>query len=382
MFDLVREFTEIACPVGHEEKFNRWLAERWAPYLQSCTVTPIGNFVGCVGGQGPRVLLLGHSDEIGFVVRAIDEHGFIWLASGQRDPAGRPFQRGPYFLPLGHPALILGNREPVEGVFATPTGHLLSPQQQEQFRLEWRDVFVDIGARSRQEVEDLGIAIGSSIIWNPPTRRRGSIIYGKAMDNRTSLAVLEAFLRSLDRGSLRCELWVASTVMEEVGLIGAASVNRDVCASYAIALDVGLVGDIPTVDPLDVPTRLGGGPIVVQKDFITYTRSLVRAIEAAAEEAGIPFQRAVYNLYSTDAGELIRQGVAAAVIAFPTRYTHSPFEMVDENDLQASVDLLHAIAMSDYWTQKANLPTSARAFNRPQSEISPPLPRAGERAGG
>jgi endoglucanase len=202
------------------------------------------------------------------------------------------------------------------------------------------------------------------------------------MDNRTSLAVLEAFLRSLDRNSLRCELWVASTVMEEVGLIGAASVNREVHASYAIALDVGLVGDIPTVDPLDVTPRLGGGPIVVQKDFITYNRGLVRAIEAAAEEANIPFQRAVYNLYSTDAGELIRQGVAAAVIAFPTRYTHSPFEMVDENDLQASVDLLHAVAKSDYWTQKAGSPTSVSASNVQHSDISPPLSRAGEGAGG
>jgi endoglucanase len=349
MFDLVREFTERAGPIGHEEEFNRWLAERWRPLLETAEVDDVGNFYGRVGGQGPRVLVLAHSDEIGFAVRSIDDHGFIRLASGQRDPMSRPFQRGPYFLPLGHPALILGEGEPVEGVFATATGHILSAQQQEQFRLEWKDVFVDIGASSREEVEALGITIGSRIIWNPPTRRRGKVYYGKAMDDRAALAVMERFLGELDRAALGCELWLASTAMEEMGTIGAASVNRRVDARYAIALDVALVGDIPTVDWLDAPVRLGGGPVVVQKDLISYTRYVTRAIEVAANEAAIPFQRAVFNLYGSDAGELIKQGVASALIAYPTRYTHSPFEMVHEDDLLDCIRLLHAVVASPFW---------------------------------
>jgi putative aminopeptidase FrvX len=353
MFELVRTFTERACPIGHETEFNTWLAERWAPYLETTKVTRVGNFIGKVGGTGPRVLLVAHSDEIGFAVRSIDEDGFIWIASGQRDPAGRPFQRGPYFLPLGHPALILGEDGPVDGIFATATGHVLTPQQQEQHRLEWRDIFIDIGARSRAEVEAQGIIIGSRIVWNPPTRQRGKSIYGKAMDDRAALAIMEMFLTSLDRQNLGCELWVASTVMEEMGTIGAASVNQEVGAEFAIALDVGLVGDIPMVSALDVPTRLGGGPIIVQKDLSSYTRSLTRAIEAAARDAAIPFQRAVYNLFGSDAGELIKQGVAAALIAYPTRYTHSPFEMVDEDDLNSCVELLHAVVRSSFWQQSA-----------------------------
>jgi len=352
MFALVRTMAERAAPIGHEEEFNRWLAARWSPWLTSAEVTRVGNFVGHVGGRGPRVLLLAHSDEIGFAVRAIDEQGFIWIASGQRDPASRPFQRGPYFLPLGHPALVLGESGPVEGVFATATGHVLSAQQQEQYRLEWRDVFVDIGAASRDEIESLGIIIGSRVIWNPPTRRRGPVYYGKAMDNRATLAIFEALLASLDREALTCDLWVASTVMEEMGTIGAASVNREVQAEYAIAVDVGLSGDIPTVNPLDVPTRLGAGPIIVQKDLTSYTRGLTRAIEAAARDAGIPFQRAVFNLYGSDAGELIKQGVASALIAFPTRYTHSPFEMVHEADLEACVQLLRAVVTNQYWVYR------------------------------
>jgi putative aminopeptidase FrvX len=134
-----------------------------------------------------------------------------------------------------------------------------------------------------------------------------------------------------------------------MGLIGAASVNNRVGARYAIALDVALTGDIPTVDWLDVPVKLGGGPVIVQKDLLSYTRSVTRAIEAAANGAEIPFQRAVFNLYGSDAGELIRKGVASALIAYPTRYTHSPFETVHEDDLLACVHLLHATVASPFW---------------------------------
>jgi tetrahedral aminopeptidase len=349
MFELVREFTERPGPIGHEEEFNRWLADRWRPLLETSEVDDIGNFYGRVGGEGPRVLLVAHSDEIGFAVRSIDEQGFIRVASGQRDPMSRPFQRGPYFLPLGHPMLILGEGEPVEGVFATVTGHVLTPQQQEQFRLEWKDVFIDIGVGSRQEAEALGIQIGSRIIWNPPTKRRNKVFVGKAMDDRAALAILEQFLTDVDKATLGCELWVASTVMEEMGTIGAASVNNRIEARFSIAIDVALCGDIPTVDWLDVPVKLGGGPVIVQKDLLSYTRSVTRAIEAAANGAEIPFQRAVFNLYGSDAGELIRNGVASALIAYPTRYTHSPFETVHEDDLLACVQLLHATVASPFW---------------------------------
>lgn len=349
MFDLVKEFCERPGPIGHEQEYNEWLADRWKPLVASASVDRLGNLVAKVGGQGPRLNLVAHSDEIGFAVRAIDPAGFIRVASNQRDPGSRPFARGPYFLPLGHPMLILSQTGPIEGIFATTTGHLLTPQQQEQFRLEWTDVWIDVGAGSRSEVEALGVRIGDRIVWNPPTRRRGPYFYGKAMDNRAALAIFEAFLRDLDPNSLTCELWITSTIMEEGGLVGAATVDATVRADYAIAVDVGLVGDTPAVDENWVTPRLGGGPIIVQKDLSSYTPFVRRMIEDAAERAGIPIQRAVYSLYGSDAGETLRQGIPSALIAFPGRYTHSPFEMVHEADLNACVDLLQAVVGSPFW---------------------------------
>ena len=350
MFDLVKEFCERPGPIGHEDEYNRWLADRWRSLVASATVDQLGNFVAKVGGHGPRLNLLAHSDEIGFAVRAIDPAGFIRVASNQRDPGSRPFARGPYFLPLGHPMLILSQAGPVEGIFATTTGHLLTPQQQEQFRLEWADVWIDVGAQSRSEVKAMGVRIGDRIVWNPPTRRRGPYFYGKAMDNRAALAIFEALLHTLDATSLKCELWLTSTIMEEGGLVGAATVDQTVRADYAIAVDVGLVGDTPAVDENWVTPRLGGGPIIVQKDLSSYTPYVRRMIEDAAEAAQIPIQRAVYSLYGSDAGETLRQGIPSALIAFPGRYTHSPFEMVHEADLLACVGLLQAVVTSSFWS--------------------------------
>jgi len=226
VFELVLTLAERPCPIGYEEEFNSWLADLWCPYLQSVELTPVGNLVGRVGGSGPRLLLLAHSDEIVFVVRAVEEQGFLRLASNQDSEGGRPSLRGPEFLPLGHPALVLGSCDPVECVFATVTGHLLPPEQPGQTPLGWRDVWVDIGPASRAEVESLGIAI-----------------------------------------------------------------------------------------------------------------------EHAAESAGIPFQRAVYERLGT---ELIRNGVATAAIAIPTRYTHSPFELVDEIDLLVCVRLRRAVVAGGF----------------------------------
>jgi endoglucanase len=348
MLDRLRELIEHPCPPGDDAQYNRWLAERWRPYLQTVEVTPVGNLVGHVGGSGPRVLLLGHSDEIAFTVRAIDERGFIFLDYDQGD-ASEPTLRGPTFLPLGHPALILGTGGPVAATFAAVTGHLVDPSRQNQTTLTWRDVFVDLGAANQAEVAARGVAVGTPVIWNPPVRQQGSRIIGRAMDNRAALAILETILVTLDRGRLTCDLWVASTAMEEAGTIGAASLQKLVQAHYAIALDVAPAGDIPTIDPLTVPTRLGDGPVIIHKDQVPYTRSLLLAIEHVAQQAGIPFQRAIYDRLGTDAGPMLRQGVAAAALGFPIRYTHSPFETVDAEDLAACARLLQALIVDPSW---------------------------------
>ena len=119
------------------------------------------------------------------------------------------------------------------------------------------------------------------------------------------------------------------------------ALDVDLCVN----LDVGLVGDIPGPDKRDFPAKLGAGPILVHKDNSAhYSRRLTGDLARVAAQQGIPVQQAVFQNYGSDAAALLRRGAEAALLAYPTRYTHSPIETVDEGDLRSCVDLLVAFA--------------------------------------
>lgn len=342
MFDILKQLCEIPGPGGREERVHGFLAERWKTAALDTKITPVGNLIAHIGGQGPRLMLIGHGDEIGYAVKYISPEGFLYIASGQRDERGKPDLRGSYFTPMGQRALVIGREALVPGVFATLTGHILTAEQRAKTALDWNDIFVDVFLPSAEAVRAAGIEIGSRVIWNPPTQQHGKYYTGKAMDNRVALAIMDEVLRRLDRSQLRYDLYFGSTVMEESGLYGALSINREVGCTYAIALDTGLSGDVPGVDPRDVSSRLGAGPILIHKDLYSYNFALNNRISDCARDAGIPLQNAVYGVYGTDSGALIREGAAAAAVVVPTRYTHSPFETVHADDLEATVELLLA----------------------------------------
>lgn len=342
MFDTLKLFCETPGPGGREERIHGLLADRWRPLAESVTMTPVGNLIAHIGGRGPRLMIVGHGDEIGYAVRYISPEGYLFFTTGQRETTGKPDLRGSYFTPLGQPALVIGREALVLGVFATLTGHILTPEQRQKTALDWDDMFIDVCLGSRAAVEAAGIQVGARAIWNPPTRQNGKYYYGKAMDNRVGLAVMDALLRVLDVNRLHYDLYLVSTVMEESGLYGAESANRTIGCEFAIALDVGLSGDVPGVDPRQVSSRLGGGPILIHKDLYGYNFALNNRIVDTAAEASIPLQHAVYGIFGTDSGALIREGVAASAIGIPTRYTHSPFEMVYADDLDTTLNLLLA----------------------------------------
>jgi tetrahedral aminopeptidase len=342
LFETLKLLCELPGPGGREERVHGLLIERWKPRVESIMQSPVGNLVAHVGGHGPRLMIVGHGDEIGFAIKFISPEGFLYFTTGQREASGRPDLRGMYFTPMGQPALVIGREALVPGIFATLTGHILSPDQLRKTQLDWNDLFIDLCLGSRAEVEACGIHIGDRAIWNPPTRQSGKHYYGKAMDNRVALALMDELLRRLDVSRLQYDLFFGSTVMEESGLYGAQSINREVNCEYALSLDVGLSGDVPGVDPRDVPTRLGGGPILVHKDLYGYSFQLNNRLIDAAKEASIPLQHAVFGIYGSDSGALVREGVAASLLTVPCRYTHSPFEMVHADDLDATLNLLLA----------------------------------------
>ncbi|MBA3414694.1 MAG: M28 family peptidase [Chloroflexia bacterium] len=346
LFELLKTLTELPGPVGHEDPVQDWLAARWGRVAQEVRRTRVGNVLARIGGRGPRLLLFGHADELCLVVKSVTDDGFLHLWHYGNDATGYPPK---WFSPIYQPALVVTSTGSIDGAFAKASGHVTGGRLRDKEKTEWNDWFVDVGARSRSDVDALGIFAGARVIWNPPTRRLGRNIVGKAMDDRAALAIVTlAAERLANDDHLGYELWIGSTVQEENGLIGAASLADEVEFDRAIAVDVGLTGDHPGPDPKDFPSRLGGGPIVVYQDASChYSRGLSDQLVAAGEQASVPVQRAVFQYYGSDGAALLRRGVETALLTYPTRYTHSPIETVDEGDVLATVDLLCAFARTD-----------------------------------
>jgi putative aminopeptidase FrvX len=341
VFALVKELSELAGPTGHEDAVQDWLERRWSAFATEVRRTRVNNVLARVGGSGRILVLVAHADEICLMVKSVTDDGFLHLWPYYSDQLGKPPR---WFTPLNQPALVISSSGNVPGVFATASGHVVGGRNSQKEQFEWNDWFVDIGVRSRDDVESFGIGPGARVIWNPETRRIGQNITGKAMDDRAALAIATTAGEVLaGRDDLGYEVWLASTVQEENGLLGAASLADEHAFDYAIALDVGLTGDIPGPDNRDFPSRLGAGPIIVYQDASChYSRRLIDKLLGVAKTERIPVQRAVFQNYGSDGAALIRRGVDTALLTYPTRYTHSPIETVDEADLQNAVDLLVA----------------------------------------
>ncbi|HUG16018.1 MAG TPA: M20/M25/M40 family metallo-hydrolase [Thermomicrobiales bacterium] len=337
-YETLKALMEIPGPTGREERVMEWLRDRWEPRSERVWLSKVGNLLAHVGGGGPKLLIQGHADELSFTVKSIDAQGFLWLSSGQA-PAGIPGKR----FPVGQPALIVARGGSIDGLFAAVSGHILTPQQRERDKVDWDDVFVDIGASSRDEALALGAHVGASVIWNPPVRRLGTRIYGKAIDDRVALALMTNLLDGLDVAELTYDLYLVATVQEEIGRMGAFSLRADVDADLAIAIDNGLVGDIPTVAERNMPTVLGAGPTLVYKDaHAHYDIRLIDWLTDIAHAHDIPLQHAIYEHIGSDGSALIAQGIPTALLGPSTRYTHTAFEMIDERDVDASLRLLKA----------------------------------------
>ncbi len=346
MFALVKELSELPGPTGHEDPVQDWLERTWTAFAQDTRRTRVNNILARLGGSGPRLAVVAHADEICLMVKSVTDSGFLHIWPFYSDQLGKPPR---WFNPLNQPTLVIATDGKVPGVFATASGHVVGGRHSQKEHFEWNDWFIDIGARCREDIEAASIGPGARVIWNPETRRIGANITGKAMDDRAALAIATAAGRQLAKhDNLPYEVWLVSTVQEENGLLGAASLADELEFDCAIALDVGLTGDIPGPDERDFPARLGAGPIVVFQDASChYSRRLSEMLIHVANREEIPVQRAVFQNYGSDGAALIRRGVETALLTYPTRYTHSPIETVDETDLEHTVALLVAFVLSE-----------------------------------
>jgi len=331
---LLRRLTQTPGIASREERVRALVAEELGSHVDTMTVDTLGNLIATKEGRGgPRVAVAAHMDEIGFLVRHIDEAGFIRLQKiGGFDPRVLVAQR-----------VIVHTRAhgPLPGVLQPGSKpiHLQSPGEAKEIKLE--DLFVDLGISADSARSQ--VTVGDMVTMERDQMGVGNTVVSKALDDRLGLYVMiEAIKRVNDQAAT---ILAIATTQEEIGLRGATTSAYAADADIAIALDVTIAGDIPGNTEDAVITRLGKGTAIKLFDSSQLPDSgVVQHLIDLAESNGIPFQREILPAGGTDAGafQRTRSGSRTATISIPTRYVHTVNEMAHEGDIQGSVDLLAA----------------------------------------
>lgn len=345
MFSLIKTLTELSGPVGQEGIVLDYIEQLWRESGAVIERTRIGNVLARVGSQGPKIALVAHADELCYLVRVIDDNGFLFLANGQG--WRRTISIRDTFT-LGQRVRIMARSGNIPGVISTVTGHLATLALPEPRELTWNDFWVDTGL-SREALLARGVTPGTRIIWDASTEQFGNHVVGKALDDRVPLAVVSEVLRRVATADLPCQLTAVCTVQEEVGLIGATALTAREQFDFAIAVEVGLASDVPGVDSRAVPLRLGAGPVLIHKDsMVHYDHALTARLEKVAAEANIAIQHAVFGSFGSDGSAFMKADIPAALVAFPTRYTHTPFETGHLSDIEELVKWLCAFVTQNW----------------------------------
>jgi endoglucanase len=329
---LLKRLTETPGVAGREERVRRLVIEELKPLVDDIKVDALGNVVAFKKGKGERrVMLAAHMDEIGFMVRFIDERGFLRVQPlGGFDPRVLVAQRV-----LVHTA----GGESLRGVL-TPASkpiHLMGDEKPSAPKLE--EFYVDLGLAGEQVRER--VSLGDSITLDRTLERVGDRVISKALDDRSGVFTMIEALRKL--GKHQVNVLAVATVQEEVGLRGATTSAYAVQPDVAIALDTTLAVDTPGMPETESVTRLGEGVAIKMFDssFIPNYK-LVRHLRDVAERHAVRHQLEILPRGGTDAGAMqrARAGAAAITISIPSRYVHTVNEMADLGDLDAASTLL------------------------------------------
>jgi putative aminopeptidase FrvX len=323
-----------ACGVtGREEQVRNLMVQLMTPYADEIQVDKMENVIAIKKGKAkaPKIMLAAHMDEVGLMVKTITKDGFLQFSKmGGIDDRILPAQKVTVFTKNGQFPGIIGSKPP----------HIQKEEERKKI-LAYDDLFIDVGAESKEDVVNRGVSIGDPIAFDIKYVKLGNdVVMGKAFDNRAGCITMVETLKLLTQTG--CTVCAVGTVQEEVGLRGAATAAFGVDPDLAIALDVTIAGDVPGVREFDTSVKMGKGPALTISDsgLITHPKVL-RWLKETAEEEKIPYQIESGLLGSTDAARIsiTRQGIPSGNVSIATRYIHSPVGMLSLKDIENAAKL-------------------------------------------
>jgi len=338
---FLRELVNTPSPSGFEQPAQLLVREYLSQYADEVRVDVMGNVIAALNPDGhPRVMLAGHCDEIGFMVTHITDEGFINFSSiGGVDA---------HLVP-GQKVHVHGAKGPVLGVVGKKAIHLMEVEERKKV-LPLHQQWIDIGAVSRKRAEQR-VAIGDCVTFATVfDRLDADTAVARGFDDKMGSFVVGEALRlaALQKKKLKAALFAVSTVQEEVGLRGAATSAFSIAPDCAVAVDVTHATDYPDADKKRYgEIKLGKGPVLHRGANVN--PQVANLLISATKKARITYQMVgVPGASGTDAWaiQLARGGVATGLLSVPLRYMHTPIEVLNLKDLEASAHLLAIFAAS------------------------------------
>lgn len=333
MIKLIKRLSEAHGVPGSEDEVRSIITGE----LKGCCKIEqdvMGNLIAKKGKGKKKVMLAAHMDEIGLMVRHIDDDGFI-----------RFITLGGFFdqTILNQPVVVHTRKGRLSGVVGSKPPHLMEEKEKEKV-IKSKDMFIDVGAGDGKAVKKLGVSVGDYITFDVPFRElKNGLITGKAFDNRLGCAVMAEVMK---RAETEHTIYAVGTAQEEVGLKGAKTSAYRIEPDVAIALDVAPAGDFPGIKPEESDIKINKGPVITVVDgkgrgIITHPK-LRDGLIKAAKKKKIFYQLEVGEGGTTDATaiQLTKGGVLSGVVSVPTRYIHTPVEVASLKDLENTVKLV------------------------------------------
>lgn len=335
---FLKELLSAPSPSGYEQPAQRIFRSYIEPFAK-VTGDVMGNVYGFIPGssqESPRVMLVGHSDEIGLQLRYIDDKGFLWFSAiGGVDPHLTP----------GLSVNIHAKNGTVRGVIGKKPIHLMEAKERESV-VKLDAQYIDIGAVDKKEAEGL-VRVGDPVTFAAEfSYLQGERVTARGFDDKAGSFIVAEVLRqvSAQTQKLPCELYGVSSVQEEIGLRGGTTSCYNVKPDIGICVEVDFATDQPDVERKhNGDVSIGKGPILPRGANINH--ALFELLADTAEREGIPVQfTGIPRATGTDANvmQISRGGVATALVKIPLRYMHTPVEVLDLSDLENAVKLISA----------------------------------------
>ncbi len=336
---LLKELTEASGIPGYETEI-RGIMRGYLKGIGKLSQDNMGSLICEKPGKSPspKIMLAGHMDEIGFMVKHIASDGFIRFTTlgGWWD-----------HVLLGQRVSIITGKGEVVGVIGAKPPHLLSQDERGKL-VQRKNMYIDIGASSQEDVEKAGVRAGDPIVpvseftvlANPKT------YMSKAFDDRVGCAVLVSALQSIPSAKHPNTLYGVATVQEEVGVRGAVTSVEMVSPDIAIILESDIAGDVPGIKPDESSTKLTGGPSLLLYDARMIPNLKLRDLVIdTAKKSKIPLQFTTMEGGATDGSviHLHKHGVPTVVLGVPTRHIHSHNSIIHRDDFDSTVKLLNAV---------------------------------------